>query len=167
VPFFFIDRPVFAWVIALAVMVAGVLAIPMLPVAQYPRLSPPRIVIYTQYPGASPEEVDANVASVIEEGLDGIEGLNSGVESMMAELHSHDFGHFVRLRGRARDHHNPEGEVNLAHEVGFGFAGGLVGVMRHIHRVFIQIVRERLLAAGFDQKIELAASFLMMVLAIP
>ncbi|WP_028220797.1 multidrug efflux RND transporter permease subunit [Paraburkholderia oxyphila] len=74
-PFFFIDRPVFAWVIALAVMVAGVLAIPMLPVAQYPRLSPPRIVIYTQYPGASPEEVDANVASVIEESLDGIEGL--------------------------------------------------------------------------------------------
>jgi hydrophobe/amphiphile efflux-1 (HAE1) family protein len=75
VPFFFIDRPVFAWVIALAVMVAGVLAIPMLPVAQYPRLSPPRIVIYTQYPGASPEEVDANVASIIEESLDGIEGL--------------------------------------------------------------------------------------------
>jgi hydrophobe/amphiphile efflux-1 (HAE1) family protein len=75
VPFFFIDRPVFAWVIALAVVVAGVLAVPMLPVAQYPRLSPPRIVIDTVFPGASAEEVDNNVASIIEESLDGSEGL--------------------------------------------------------------------------------------------
>lgn len=74
-PFFFIDRPVFAWVVALAVVVAGVLAIPMLPVAQYPRLSPPRIVIGAEYPGASAEEVDNNVASIIEESLDGAEGL--------------------------------------------------------------------------------------------
>ncbi|WP_028214241.1 multidrug efflux RND transporter permease subunit [Paraburkholderia mimosarum] len=74
-PFFFIDRPVFAWVIALAILVAGVLAIPMLPVAQYPQLSPPRIVISAEYPGASAEEGANNVASVIEESLDGAEGL--------------------------------------------------------------------------------------------
>ncbi|MFP3561745.1 efflux RND transporter permease subunit, partial [Paraburkholderia sp. SIMBA_049] len=64
-PFFFIDRPVFAWVIALAVMVAGALAITQLPIAQYPRLSPPRIVIVAQYPGASAQTVDDNVASII------------------------------------------------------------------------------------------------------
>ncbi|WP_028223824.1 multidrug efflux RND transporter permease subunit [Paraburkholderia ferrariae] len=74
-PFFFINRPVFAWVVALAVVVAGMLAIPSLPVAQYPRLSPPRIVIATEFPGASAEEVDNNVASIIEESLDGAEGL--------------------------------------------------------------------------------------------
>src|SRR5471032_2459001 len=52
VPFFFIDRPVFAWIVALAIVVAGALAIPQLPVAQYPRLAPPRIVISATYPGA-------------------------------------------------------------------------------------------------------------------
>jgi hydrophobe/amphiphile efflux-1 (HAE1) family protein len=75
VPFFFIDRPVFAWVIALSVMVAGVLAITQLPVAQYPRLSPPRIVIVATYPGASAQTVDDNVASIIEESLDGADGM--------------------------------------------------------------------------------------------
>ncbi|WP_321876877.1 multidrug efflux RND transporter permease subunit [Paraburkholderia bannensis] len=74
-PFFFIDRPVFAWVIALAVMVAGAFAITQLPVAQYPRLSPPRIVVVASYPGASAQTVDDNVASIIEESLDGADGM--------------------------------------------------------------------------------------------
>ncbi|SAL12108.1 acriflavine resistance protein B [Caballeronia sordidicola] len=72
---FFIDRPVFAWIIALAIFVAGALVTPFLPVAQYPRLTPPRIVISAMYPGAAPESVDNTVASVIEESLDGAEGL--------------------------------------------------------------------------------------------
>jgi HAE1 family hydrophobic/amphiphilic exporter-1 len=75
VPSFFIDRPVFAWIVALAIVLAGVLALPMLPVAQYPRLVPPRIIISAMYPGASAEEVDSNVASLIEESLDGADGL--------------------------------------------------------------------------------------------
>jgi hydrophobe/amphiphile efflux-1 (HAE1) family protein len=75
VPSFFIDRPVFAWIVALAIFVAGALVTPFLPVAQYPRLTPPRIVIDAMYPGASPESVDNTVASVIEESLDGAEGL--------------------------------------------------------------------------------------------
>jgi hydrophobe/amphiphile efflux-1 (HAE1) family protein len=75
VPSFFIDRPVFAWIVALAIFVAGALVTPFLPVAQYPRLTPPRIVIAAMYPGASPESVDNTVASVIEESLDGAEGL--------------------------------------------------------------------------------------------
>ncbi|MGF6771015.1 HAE1 family hydrophobic/amphiphilic exporter-1 [Paraburkholderia sp. GAS199] len=74
-PFFFIDRPVFAWIVALAIVVAGALAIPQLPVAQYPRLAPPRIVISASYPGASTEIVDANVASIIEESLDGADNM--------------------------------------------------------------------------------------------
>ncbi|AGK50796.1 RND transporter, hydrophobe/amphiphile efflux-1 family protein [Burkholderia thailandensis MSMB121] len=74
-PSFFIDRPVFAWIVALAIVVAGVLAIPQLPVAQYPRLAPPRIVINATYPGASTETVDGDVGSIIEESLDGADGL--------------------------------------------------------------------------------------------
>ena len=74
-PSFFIDRPVFAWIVALAIFVAGALVTPFLPVSQYPRLTPPRIVIDAMYPGASPESVDNTVASVIEESLDGAEGL--------------------------------------------------------------------------------------------
>ncbi len=74
-PSFFIDRPVFAWIVALAIIVAGVLALPMLPVAQYPRLAPPRVIVAAFYPGASAEEVDSNVASLIEQSLDGADGL--------------------------------------------------------------------------------------------
>ncbi|PMS30466.1 HAE1 family hydrophobic/amphiphilic exporter-1 [Trinickia symbiotica] len=74
-PSFFIDRPVFAWIVALGIVLAGVLAMPMLPVMQYPKLTPPRIVISASYPGASAEVVDSNVASVIEESLDGVDGL--------------------------------------------------------------------------------------------
>lgn len=74
-PSFFIDRPVFAWIVALAVVVAGVLAIPQLPIAQYPRLAPPRVVITAAYPGASTETVDGDVGSIIEESLDGADGL--------------------------------------------------------------------------------------------
>ncbi|WP_246793221.1 multidrug efflux RND transporter permease subunit [Burkholderia perseverans] len=74
-PSFFIDRPVFAWIVALAIVVAGLLAIPQLPVAQYPRLAPPRVVVSATYPGAAPETVDEDVASIIEESLDGIDRL--------------------------------------------------------------------------------------------
>ncbi|QLD47813.1 multidrug efflux RND transporter permease subunit [Paraburkholderia fungorum] len=74
-PFFFIDRPVFAWIVAFAIVVAGALAIPQLPVAQYPRLAPPRIVISATYPGAATEVVDANVGSIIEESLDGADNM--------------------------------------------------------------------------------------------
>ncbi|CAE6820240.1 Multidrug resistance protein MdtC [Paraburkholderia domus] len=74
-PFFFIDRPVFAWIVALAIVVAGALAIPQLPVAQYPRLAPPRIVISATYPGAATEVTDANVGSIIEESLDGADNM--------------------------------------------------------------------------------------------
>ncbi|MCF5020804.1 hypothetical protein GIW67_23095, partial [Pseudomonas lactis] len=51
-PQFFIDRPIFAWVVALFILLAGFLAIPQLPVAQYPNVAPPKVEIYAVYPGA-------------------------------------------------------------------------------------------------------------------
>ncbi|WP_296573058.1 efflux RND transporter permease subunit [Phreatobacter sp.] len=74
-PQFFIGRPIFAWVIAILIMLAGLIAIPMLPIAQYPDVAPPQITINTAYPGASPEDAYQSVTRPIEEELNGIEGL--------------------------------------------------------------------------------------------
>ncbi|HWY24224.1 MAG TPA: efflux RND transporter permease subunit, partial [Nevskia sp.] len=72
---FFIDRPVFAWVLAIVVMMAGALAITALPVAQYPSIAPPAISISVTYPGASAETVQGTVTQVIEQQLSGIDHL--------------------------------------------------------------------------------------------
>ncbi|WP_431145345.1 multidrug efflux RND transporter permease subunit [Pseudomonas alvandae] len=74
-PQFFIDRPVFAWVVALFILLAGILAIPQLPVAQYPVVAPPQIEIYAVYPGASAQTIDESVVSLIEEELNGADNL--------------------------------------------------------------------------------------------
>ncbi|MBT2372343.1 efflux RND transporter permease subunit [Pseudomonas fluorescens] len=74
-PQFFIDRPVFAWVVALFILLAGALAIPQLPVAQYPNVAPPKIEIEATYPGASVQTVDESVVSLIEEELNGTSNL--------------------------------------------------------------------------------------------
>ncbi|MCB1583942.1 MAG: efflux RND transporter permease subunit [Xanthomonadales bacterium] len=72
---FFIDRPVFAWVIAIIIMLAGVLAIRSLPVEQYPKIAPPTVAISAAYPGASAETVENAVTQVIEQRLTGIDQL--------------------------------------------------------------------------------------------
>src|SRR5690554_3557315 len=74
-PQFFIERPVFAWVVALAISLAGLLAIPNMPVSQYPEVAPPAITISATYPGASVDDVAESVASVIENELNGAKGL--------------------------------------------------------------------------------------------
>ena len=74
-PSFFIDRPIFAWVVAIFIILAGAIALPMLPVSQYPKVAPPQISINTSYPGASPEEIYQSVTRVIEDELNGINGL--------------------------------------------------------------------------------------------
>ncbi len=74
-PQFFIERPIFAWVVALAITLAGLLAIPNMPVSQYPDVAPPAITINATYPGASAEDVASSVASVIENELNGAKGL--------------------------------------------------------------------------------------------
>nr|WP_019366271.1 efflux RND transporter permease subunit [Pseudomonas luteola] len=74
-PDFFIRRPVFAWVVALFILLAGVLAIPNLPVAQYPNVAPPQIEITATYPGATPQTLDESVVSLIEQELNGVNHL--------------------------------------------------------------------------------------------
>ncbi|HLS51683.1 MAG TPA: efflux RND transporter permease subunit [Burkholderiaceae bacterium] len=74
-PLFFIERPIFAWVIALGILLAGILSIPNLPVSQYPEVAPPAISIRATYPGASAEDVSESVASIIENELNGAKGL--------------------------------------------------------------------------------------------
>ncbi len=72
---FFIKRPNFAWVVALFISLAGLLAIPLLPVAQYPSVAPPQITVTATYPGASAQVLVDSVTSVIEEELNGAKGL--------------------------------------------------------------------------------------------
>jgi multidrug efflux pump len=72
---FFIDRPIFAWVIALFIMVVGGVAITQLPVAQYPTVAPPSIVVSAAYPGASAQTLEDSVISVIEREMNGSPGL--------------------------------------------------------------------------------------------
>ena len=72
---FFINRPIFAWVIAIMVMLAGLLAIKTLPVSQYPPIAPPQITINAMYPGASAQTVQDTVTQVIEQKLNGIDNL--------------------------------------------------------------------------------------------
>ncbi|HAX9984643.1 TPA: multidrug efflux RND transporter permease subunit [Escherichia coli] len=74
-PQFFIRRPVFAWVIALFIILGGVLSIPQLPVAQYPSVAPPSIIISVSYPGASPEVMNTSVISLIEREISGVDNL--------------------------------------------------------------------------------------------
>lgn len=72
---FFIDRPNFAWVVAIFITLAGLLAIPTLPVSQFPTVAPPQISIWATYPGASATTVVDSVTSIIEEELNGAKGL--------------------------------------------------------------------------------------------
>src|ERR1700752_5549055 len=72
---FFINRPVFAWVVAILICLGGLIAIPLLAVAQYPIIAPPSISISTSYPGTSPENPYNSVTRLIEEELNGASGI--------------------------------------------------------------------------------------------
>jgi multidrug efflux pump len=73
-PRFFIDRPVFAWVIALGILLSGMIALRGLPIEQYPSVAPPSLSINVTYPGADASTLEQNVTQVIEQELNGIEG---------------------------------------------------------------------------------------------
>ncbi len=81
---FFIDRPIFAWVIAIVIMLAGSLAIPNLPIAQYPDIAPPTISISASYPGASAKIVEDSVTQIIEQKMTGLDGLQYMASSSSA-----------------------------------------------------------------------------------
>ena len=74
---FFIDRPIFAWVLAIVVMLAGALAITTLPLEQYPDIAPTQVRISASYPGASARTIEDSVTQVIEQKMKGLDGLQS------------------------------------------------------------------------------------------
>ncbi|MDB5477315.1 MAG: hydrophobe/amphiphile efflux family protein [Phenylobacterium sp.] len=71
----FVDRPVFAWVIAIVIMLAGVAGIATLPVEQYPDIAPPQVNVTANYPGASADVLESSVTQVIEQQLTGLDGM--------------------------------------------------------------------------------------------
>ena len=73
---FFIDRPIFAWVISIFIIIAGVIGIRNLPVSQYPSVAAPTIRLSATYPGASAQVLEDSVLAVIERNMNGIEGLD-------------------------------------------------------------------------------------------
>lgn len=72
---FFIDRPIFAWVVAIFIIMAGLVSIKFLPINQYPQVTPPKIMLVASYPGADAEIIDSSVMSIMEDAMNGIDGL--------------------------------------------------------------------------------------------
>ena len=72
---FFIARPIFAAVLSLLVVIGGALALPRLPISEYPSVIPPTVVVRGVYPGANPKVIAETVASPLEQQLNGVEGL--------------------------------------------------------------------------------------------
>ncbi|VTU19373.1 Efflux pump membrane transporter BepE [Variovorax sp. SRS16] len=72
---FFIDRPIFAGVLSLLMLIAGLIALRSLPISEYPEVSPPSVVVRAQYPGANPKVIAETVATPIEEQINGVEGM--------------------------------------------------------------------------------------------
>ena len=72
---FFIDRPIFAWVIAILIMVAGAISITQLPISRYPTIAPPTVSVNAVYPGASAQVVEDSITQVIEQNMTGLDGL--------------------------------------------------------------------------------------------
>ena len=71
----FIDRPIFAWVLAIIVMLGGIGAIMSLPIAQYPDVAPPQVTVRATFPGANAQTIQNSVTQVVEQSLTGIDGL--------------------------------------------------------------------------------------------
>jgi multidrug efflux pump len=72
---FFIDRPIFAWVIAILIMVAGAISITQLPISRYPTIAPPTVSVGATYPGASAKVVEDSITQIIEQNMTGLDGL--------------------------------------------------------------------------------------------
>ena len=72
---FFIDRPIFAGVLSVLIFLAGLLALRVMPISEYPEVAPPSVVVRAQYPGASPKVIAETVATPIEEQINGVEGM--------------------------------------------------------------------------------------------
>src|ERR1700754_1968284 len=74
-PHFFIDRPIFAAVLSILIVLAGAISLPTLPVAQYPEIAPPTVVVSASFPGATAETLAETVATPLEESINGVEDM--------------------------------------------------------------------------------------------
>src|SRR6188768_2107262 len=72
---FFIDRPIFAGVLSLLIVLAGLIAVRALPISEYPEVVPPQVVVRANYPGANPKVIAETVATPLEEAINGVEGM--------------------------------------------------------------------------------------------
>jgi multidrug efflux pump len=72
---FFIDRPIFAGVLSVLIFLAGLIALRVLPISEYPEVAPPSVVVRAQYPGANPKVIAETVATPLEESINGVEGM--------------------------------------------------------------------------------------------
>ena len=86
---FFVDRPIFAAVLSIIIFVVGLIAMPLLPISEYPEVSPPSVVVRASYPGANPKVIAATVATPLEEQINGVENMiymssQSGADGQMA-----------------------------------------------------------------------------------
>ena len=72
---FFIDRPIFAGVLSTLIFLGGLLALPAMPISEYPEVVPPQVVVRANYPGANPKVIAETVATPIEEQINGVEGM--------------------------------------------------------------------------------------------
>jgi multidrug efflux pump subunit AcrB len=87
---FFIDRPIFAWVIAIVIMLAGAISVIKLPVSQYPEIAPPSVRITTKYPGASAQTIENSVTQIIEQSMTGLDNfLYMKSEFFLGQRHDH------------------------------------------------------------------------------
>src|ERR1700759_4920765 len=86
---FFIDRPIFAIVMSIVIVLLGVIAYSILPVAQHPEIAPPTVVVQAQYPGADPKTLAETVAEPIEQQVKGVENMlyMSSVSAMDGTMH--------------------------------------------------------------------------------
>src|SRR5688572_3405453 len=72
---FFIDRPIFAGVLSVLIFLAGLLALRVMPISEYPEVAPPSVIVRAQYPGANPKVIAESVATPIEEAVNGVENM--------------------------------------------------------------------------------------------
>jgi multidrug efflux pump len=100
-PRFFIDRPIFAWVVALFIILLGLIAIPQLPIARYPTVAPPTVSIYATYPGATPQTMNDAVVGLIERDL-------SSVKNLLYFESSTDTSGAAEIRATFKPGTNPE-----------------------------------------------------------
>ena len=98
---FFVDRPIFAAVLSIVIVIVGLIAYVALPVAQYPEIAPPTIVVRASYPGANAETVAATVATPIEQEINGVEDMLY-MSSYSTERRRDDADHHVQARHRSR-----------------------------------------------------------------